>query len=779
MFHRTLPRVFVRPLLFVFLAMVMIVFAGSLPHLTQAAGTVSLTTPGAAYTQDFNTLANTGTSSTVPTGWDFVETGSGANTIYTAGTGSATAGDTYSFGATGNTERAFGGLLSGSVVPTIGAQFTNNTGVAITSLAISYTGEMWRAGVTNRGAADRLDFQTSTDATSLTTGTWTDINNLDFSSPNTMATAGALDGNSATNRTAISYTITGLSIANGSTFWIRWSDFNITSSDDGLAVDDFSLTPNPGGIYLSINDVSVTEGNSGTTLATFTVNLSAPAGAGGVTFDIATQDNSATTANSDYVARSLTAQSIAQGNSTYLFSVTVNGDTNVEGNETFYVNVTNVVGATLSDGQGLGTINNDDTIRIRDIQGSAHISPLNGSAVANVPGIVTAVSATGFWMQDSSPDANDATSEAIFVYTASAPGRAVGDSVTVSGTVSEYRAAANANNLTLTEITAPTVNLVAAGQPVPAAIVVGTGGRIPPTTIISDDASGGNVENAGTTFDPANDGIDFWESLEGMRVQINNARAVGPSRYYASSNSWELPVVGDSGANSSVNTARGGVVIRASDYNPERILLADALNALPHDVNVGDGLGAVVGVIDYSFSNFKLYVTTTPTRTNNNLTQETTTAQTGSQFSVATLNVENLDPNDADGDTDVASGKFAGLAAIIVTNMQSPDIIAVEEIQDNNGTTNDGTVAANTTWTTLITAITTAGGPAYQYRQIDPANNADGGATGGNIRQGFLYRTDRGMAFVDRGSATATTVNSVINNSGVPQLQYSPGRIDP
>ncbi|MCL4265568.1 MAG: ExeM/NucH family extracellular endonuclease [Anaerolineae bacterium] len=207
----------------------------------QAEGTVSLTTLGAAYTQDFNTLANSGSSSVVPDGWHFAETGTNANTTYTAGTGSANSGDTYSFGASSSSDRAFGGLLSGSLVPAIGGSFTNNTGATINEITITYTGEQWRLGATGR--ADRLDFQLSTDATSLTTGTWTDYDPLDFNSPITTGTVGALDGNATANRTQISHTITGLNIANGAAFWIRWSDFNASGADDGLAVDDFSLIP--------------------------------------------------------------------------------------------------------------------------------------------------------------------------------------------------------------------------------------------------------------------------------------------------------------------------------------------------------------------------------------------------------------------------------------------------------------------------------------------------------------------------------------------------------
>lgn len=111
---------------------------------------------------------------------------------------------------------------------------------------------------------------------------------------------------------------------------------------------------------LSVNDVTQNEGNSGSTNFNFTVSLSAPAPAGGVVFDIATANNTATTANNDYVAKSLTSQTIPAGSSTYNFSVTVTGDAVVEPNETFFVNITNVTGATVSDGQGIGTITNDD-----------------------------------------------------------------------------------------------------------------------------------------------------------------------------------------------------------------------------------------------------------------------------------------------------------------------------------------------------------------------------------------------------------------------------------
>ena len=207
------------------------------------ADAVSITTSGSAYTQDFGGLASSGTSSIMPTGWAFFETGDNANTTYTAGTGSSNTGDTYSLGFAGVnpvTDRALGGLRSGSLVPVFGASFTNNTGSAVTSLAIAYTGEQWRLGYS--GHTDEILFAYSTDATSLTSGTWTPVTALDFSSPITTGTVGRLDGNASANRTAIGSTIEGLAIPDGATFWIRWTDHDPFGADDVLAVDDFSLT---------------------------------------------------------------------------------------------------------------------------------------------------------------------------------------------------------------------------------------------------------------------------------------------------------------------------------------------------------------------------------------------------------------------------------------------------------------------------------------------------------------------------------------------------------
>ena len=232
----------------------------------------------APYAQNFNTLAKTGTASTLPSGWLLLETGTNANATYTAGTGSSTSGDTYSFGIDAADDRALGTVQSGSLVPTIGVAFTNTTGGAITSLKIAYAGEQWRLGATAR--PDRLDFQYSTDATGLATGTWKDVDQLDFTGPVTTGTVGALDGTIAANATAITYTITGLNIANGATFYLRWSDFNATGSDDGLGIDDFTIEAiSAGADNTAPTVVSVNPANNATGINTSTslvLNFSEP-----------------------------------------------------------------------------------------------------------------------------------------------------------------------------------------------------------------------------------------------------------------------------------------------------------------------------------------------------------------------------------------------------------------------------------------------------------------------------------------------------------------------
>ncbi len=413
------------------------------------------------------------------------------------------------------------------------------------------------------------------------------------------------------------------------------------------------------------------------------------------------------------------------------------------------------------------------TARIHDIQGRAHRSPLEGRAVTSVPGIVTFVRSNGFYMEDPLPDNDPATSEGIFVFTGTAPTALAGQYLLVSGTVSEFRpgGASGTGNLTTTEIVAPTiVSGVTAPAALPAPIVIGVGGRMPPTSTIAGPTATGTVEAIDYVFDAANNGIDFYESLESMRVVVNNAVVVGPT----DANN-ETPLLADGGSFATGRSVRGGIVVSATDFNPERVVIDDALipaGTMPKS-NVGDLLTPVVGIIDYSFGNFKLLVTTPPVRQAGPIAPEVTPlVGDAARLTVASFNVENLAP--ANG-----AAKFDGLAREIVNNLRSPDLIAVMEIQDNNGATSGAVVDASVTIQMLTDAITAAGGPTYSYRQIDPVADQDGGEPGGNIRQVFLFNAAR-IGFVDRANpAPSTTPVAAVALSPGVRLSVSPGRIDP
>lgn len=819
---------------------------------------VSITTTGIALTENFDTLASTGTSSTLPTGWQLGETLANANAIYTAGTGSSTTGDSFSFGSAASSDRALGGLRSGSLAPLFGACYTNNTGTTITSLDIAYTGEQWRLGTAAR--TDQLNFQYSIDATSLATGIWNGVAALNFVTPTT-ATIGAKDGNATANRTALSASITSLSIPNGTNFWIRWTDTDATGADDGLAVDDFSLTAQ-GAVslpLLTINDVSLSEGNAGTTSFTFTVNLSSPAGAGGVTFDIAAAPGTATP-GSDYVPLSLTGQTIPSGNSTYTFTVLVNGDTSPEANETFFVNVTNVVGANVIDGQGLGTIVNDDAApdlsinditlsegdtgtttftftvslsapapaggvtfdiatadgtaqagsdyvaktltgqtipagsstytfdvivngdtnaeltetffvnlsnvtnaipldsqglgtivnddaqRIHTVQGSGTASPFAGQPVT-VEGIVTAVhqgpsTLNGFFIQepDALIDADPLTSEGIFVYTNLSPAAvSLGQLVRVTGNVTEFGTAPN----TLTEIVTPTVSVLSSGNPLPAVTIVNL-----PVTAVSD-----------------------FERYEGMRVQFAQTLAVSDhfdlahfgevtltanGRALQPSNEVDLNDNPASGTTSSGTSNLAALNAYDSLNVRSSIILDDAssqtypavvpfVDPVDHTLRLGSTVNGLTGVFSQSFGAYRVYATTPPAF--NYAPRPATPPSVGGNLKVASANVLNyFNGNGATGVFPTSRGadslnEFNRQRSKVIAALTglNADVIGLLEIQNN---ANHATPAVQD----LINGLNAIAGAGTWAYMAAPANYGPFGASGlipggsDEIRPAIIYK---------------------------------------
>ncbi|MDH5325612.1 MAG: endonuclease/exonuclease/phosphatase family protein [Gammaproteobacteria bacterium] len=404
-------------------------------------------------------------------------------------------------------------------------------------------------------------------------------------------------------------------------------------------------------------------------------------------------------------------------------------------------------------------------LAIYQIQGAAHVSPYVGEKVST-QGVVTASRSSSFYLQDLQGDSDPATSDAILVFAGSGHGVVVGDKVEVTGTVVEfYPGGFSAGNLATTEIIQPQIKILSKANVLPLPVIIGSGGRIPPDSSIDSDSNGD--ANSGD-FTPESDGLDFYESLEAMLVQIDDAIVVDSNRF------GEITVVGDNGANASGLNSRGGISISAEDYNPERIIIDDAIIFNEPRVSVGDAFTApVLGVVDYSFGNFKvLNMEPLPAVLRGNLSREVTPLQSSAtRLTVAGFNVENLNAGSP-------INKINGLAGQIVNNLKSPDIIGLQEIQDSSGSRNDAVTAAQDTANTLIDAIIAAGGPVYTYRDIAPEDNQDGGQPGANIRVGFLYQADR-VVLTERPGGDAVTATSLSKGADGVQLSFSPGRIDP
>lgn len=221
------------------------------------AQTVSYSTAGSNYSQDFDGLASAGSAiiaatsgpfeittanfagSNVP-GW-YVEryAGSGTNVALAVGDGSSNSGQHYSFGAAAATERALGSLASGTRVGRMGVILTNNTGATLNSITISFVTEMWRKG--NGAVAHVYPFSYKVNGTNINDATgFVTETSLNLVTPNLTGTNDlARNGNDPAFRAAVTQNITGISWPAGQTLVLRWDDVNETGNDDALAIDDF------------------------------------------------------------------------------------------------------------------------------------------------------------------------------------------------------------------------------------------------------------------------------------------------------------------------------------------------------------------------------------------------------------------------------------------------------------------------------------------------------------------------------------------------------------
>ncbi len=412
------------------------------------------------------------------------------------------------------------------------------------------------------------------------------------------------------------------------------------------------------------------------------------------------------------------------------------------------------------------------SVAIHDIQGERHYSPYNNKKVQDVKGIVTyQYELRGqhyFHMQtsDSEADNNANTSEGIIVYTGKHKADVkVGDLIKVTGTVNEYAIDGyndKANtDLPVTEIVARDdrggkITVAQSNQPLPKPYTIK---QVPKAISANDQLK---------TFDRNRYAMDYYESLEGMRVQTGDVRAVGPQEH------GDIFTVLD---NEPKETQNGGILLKHNSANGQRIpfKMYDNYQARDFDVKTGDRFkGPIIGYMNYGYQNYKINVDLS---TMQNAHQKGTTAPQPTsiqpdhqKLTMASYNLENFSNNVKSSSDD----KAQKLANGIVKNMKQPDIIGVTEVQDNDGPGKGGP-QGDQSYERLIAAIKAAGGPEYKYVNIDPEMNQDGGQPGANIRVGFLYNPNRVKFDTKVPAGDAHTAVSYQKGN----LTHNPGRIDP
>ncbi|WP_420918150.1 endonuclease/exonuclease/phosphatase family protein [Staphylococcus succinus] len=411
-------------------------------------------------------------------------------------------------------------------------------------------------------------------------------------------------------------------------------------------------------------------------------------------------------------------------------------------------------------------------VSIHDIQGEDHQSPYDNKKVNNIEGIVTykyklnGANYLHIQTPDSKKDDNLNTSEGLIVYMGNQDyNTKVGDAIKVTGTVDEYHidgySDKSKTDLPVTQINARddkggNISIESHNQKLPKPYVID---KVPNKISANDQFQ---------TFDRNHYAIDFWESLEGMRVQIGDVRSVSPQEH------GEVFTVSDDQPH---ETNNGGIRLKESNQHGERIQLKiyDNKAARDFDVATGDKFkGPIIGYVNYGYQNYKLNVDFDEIKKahikGDNKPKATSLEPSQQKLNVASYNLENFS-NNATSTTDDKAQK---IAKGITENMKNPDIIGVTEVQDNDGP-KEGGPKANESYERLIHKIEESGGPKYKYANIDPDMNEDGGQPNANIRVGYLYNPKRVQFDKSIKSGDADTAVSYEDGN----LTLNPGRIDP
>ncbi|KAI0030438.1 Endonuclease/exonuclease/phosphatase [Vararia minispora EC-137] len=425
-------------------------------------------------------------------------------------------------------------------------------------------------------------------------------------------------------------------------------------------------------------------------------------------------------------------------------------------------------------------------MQVSEVQGPAFLSPLRGQTIYNVQGLVSAKSSNSFWLLG--PISDVRFSPGLRVYTTSVSVLSSvkpGDHISLTAEVTEYRSYAQLNNLFATQLSSPKDIIVHSSDNVVSPIVIGVD-RTPPTEELSIHDTGedgwlsvpnniSSIDHINATLRPDTYGLDFWESLEGALVLIPSPIALNfPTRFH------EFWVRGNWTA-TGVNS-RGGLSLTINpdgvpDANPEAILVGQPLDRSRNpDVSIGTKLSDIVGIVDYQHGFFNILPTTAPRVLSHPddiplTTNITSVATDPCEVRFGDYNIENLGPR---------STHVHLVAEHISSCLYSPDVIFLQEVQDNSGSRDDGTVAANITLDNLARAITRANGGHYSFTNVDPLDNQDGGIPGGNIRPALLFNPKKiGLVPGSPHGGPLDATKPFRDSDGKLRLTFNPARIDP
>ncbi|KAH9856479.1 endonuclease/exonuclease/phosphatase [Lenzites betulinus] len=419
-------------------------------------------------------------------------------------------------------------------------------------------------------------------------------------------------------------------------------------------------------------------------------------------------------------------------------------------------------------------------VDIADVQGVSFQSPYSGQHV-QVSGVVTATDRYGAWIQGERPN-GQRISTGLRLYGSSAKNVEVGALVSVNGRVTEYRS--RVDDLFLTELDQiASVKTLSTGHTV-GPLILGVD-RTPPRNQLSSFDVGPDgwlsipnnvtmLESVNATLRPDEFGLDFWESLEGQLVTVPYPVAANfPDRFGSVWVYGDWPVTG--------KNKRGGLTIHSDTdglppAHPEAILIGRPLDGTRNPkTTMGMKLKNVTGVVTYQFGSYSILPLTAAEVLEvpalDVLPSNLNTSVHACQLRIGDYNVENMSPR---------SRHIPDIAKHVAHYLHTPDILFVQEIQDDSGPRNNGVVSANKTLKALVDAIKKArGGVHYDFVNVDPEDNKDGGAPGGNIRVAYLWRPERVSLIPGTiGNATFGTY-PIVDDDGNVEFSYNPGRIEP